>query len=302
MAWNRPSEGAAKPAPKKPSAWRGVVAGLVVVAVALGAVCYFMIGGGDATGERVKPRRETPKRTVTRSDLAKIVEKRTGKAFEPVVTPQKKEPEDLGWYTNKMGVVKRRTSKEGFVIRAAKRADDIFTNKVESQLDAVLNTPLGAGCFDDSVPENFDEEFAYSLTNRIEITEDDPPQVAERKRRVIEAKEQLVALKNQGEDLRQLMIEQKRMLMKKAEDYQFFEQGLMELRRDGATPEEVAEYAMAAKKMMQDREIDQKLPLGIYETEAMKELDNLINPAPKEAADQQEKPQNENEENGGEKL
>ena len=90
--------------------------------------------------------------------------------------------------------------------------------------------------------------------------------------------------------------------MKKAEDYQFFEQGLMELRRDGATPEEVAEYAMAAKKMMQDREIDQKLPLGIYETEAMKELDNLINPAPKEAADQQEKPQSENEENGGEKL
>lgn len=45
MAWNRASE-APKVAPKKPSAMRGVVAGLVTVC-ALGGLCLWMFSGGD---------------------------------------------------------------------------------------------------------------------------------------------------------------------------------------------------------------------------------------------------------------
>ena len=41
MAWNKPSEGAAKPTPKKPSAMRGIVAGAVVVCAAVAAF-YFL--------------------------------------------------------------------------------------------------------------------------------------------------------------------------------------------------------------------------------------------------------------------
>lgn len=83
--------------------------------------------------------------------------------------------------------------------------------------------------------------------------------------------------KNAGKDLREVLLDAKRQLKEKFEDYLFFEEGLNELRMADATSEEIAEYAVAAKKMMEDRGIEEGFCLGPDEEEAMKELNSLIN-------------------------
>ena len=59
MAWNKPSA-APKPAPKKPSALRGVAAGLVAVAVV--AAGFFFLFSGDSGKVEIKKSEKKPTR------------------------------------------------------------------------------------------------------------------------------------------------------------------------------------------------------------------------------------------------
>lgn len=63
MAWNKPSA-APKPQPKKPSAMRGIAAGLVVVAVAVACIVIFMGREGDVTVKKAE-KKPTKIKTVT---------------------------------------------------------------------------------------------------------------------------------------------------------------------------------------------------------------------------------------------
>ena len=63
MGWNKPSGEVSLP-PKKPSAMRGVVAGVACVGVAV-AVAFFVLSGKD-----VKPKAEVMKVLRTRPELA----------------------------------------------------------------------------------------------------------------------------------------------------------------------------------------------------------------------------------------
>jgi hypothetical protein len=60
------------------------------------------------------------------------------------------------------------------------------------------------------------------------------------------------------------------------------EQGLMELRSADASPDEIAEYVLAAKIMMEQLELENPLHLDLDETDAMEKLDKLINPRTKQ--------------------
>ena len=206
--------------------------------------------------------------------MKRIVEAKTGKPMEAFkLTQGEPKAEDPGWYTNKMGEVKRRTGKTR-IFHDVQRS--LFASPAEEQLSGIVNTPLGSNYYDDDVPEDFEEQFAYSLTNRIVIADDDPPDVVEKKQRVIEAKETLVQLKNSGADLKQVLREEKERLKKRFEDYLFFEEGLNKLRAEDASPDEIAEYAMAAKQMMKEREIEAPLALDTDEVDAMEKIEKLI--------------------------
>lgn len=280
MGWNGSGQKGAAPVQpkvttKKPSPIRGLIAGAVVVALAVGA---FFIFTSERCPQDERVSKEKSSIEDRRRAMRKIVESKTGRPFVPAVQAEKpKEPEDLGWYTNKAGVVKRRTGK-GFVIKAGPHRKPLFDNVAENQLSGIVNTPLGANCYDYDVPEDFEEQFAYSLTNAITITENDSPEDAEKKRRVIEAKEHLVNLKKSGADIRQVLLEEKKLLRQRFEDYQAIEQGLNELRGADATPEEIADYARAAKEVMKQHDIEHPLYLAPEESEAYEKLDELISP------------------------
>ena len=66
-----------------------------------------------------------------------------------------------------------------------------------------------------------------------------------------------------------------------------FEQGLFDLRANDASPEEIAEYAKAAKLLMDQKNIEEPLALGFEESDALEQLEDLINPKPKNVEGQE---------------
>ena len=255
MSWNGSNLGGAE-APKveavkkAPSMGKGLLAGLIVIVLAAVAVWFFVLNkdvdepkeeqAPSKTIAEVKPRTQ-PLPTVTRESLKKMVKDKTGS--DVVLAP-------WGYYTNKQGKVVART-RPPFIIGGKSNRPKIFASPAEDQLDGIVNTPLGENYYDDRLPENFEDEFAYSLTNKIEILETDTPEIADRKQRVIEAKETLIQAQKEGRNIREVMLEAKKDMVKKFEDYVFYESGLNQLRASNASPEEIAEYALAAKTMME---------------------------------------------------
>ena len=185
---------------------------------------------------------------------------------------------DLGWYVDKAGVRRKRTGK-GFRVGLSPQKP-LFTNQAEMQLSGIVNTQPGQNFYGDDVPENFEETFAHSLTNRIVINDDDPPDVAEKKQRVIDAKEELRQAWARGENIVEIMNESKREMKKKFDDYLFYERGLKELQQNNASAEELAEYALAAKKVMEAKGIEQRLNLTPDVQKLTREFDAIINNRP----------------------
>ena len=287
--WNRPSAQeptAKKSGSKRPTTLRCVIA-VAAVALAIGAAClYFRSGSEETPVEKVARKTTIQER---RQAMKKLVEKKTGRPFaEPVEQPkaeQPKEKEDLGWYTNKLGEVKRRTGKRFVISTLVKKS--LFTNPAESQLSGIVNTRLGSNYYDYDVPEDFEEQFVKSLSNEIKITDEDTPEEAEKKQRVIEAKEQLKKLWKLGIDIREVVANEKKQIKERFEDYRMFEQGLFDLRANDASPEEIAEYAKAAKLLMDQKNIEEPLALGFEESDALEQLEDLINPKPKNVEGQE---------------
>lgn len=267
----------AKSKPKHPNWGKfAKVCGIVTAPlVIITAVVVFVIANSDEEVEKPKSDKKSTTIAEYKARMAAKVESVTGRKFEPIVVEKPEEPLDLGFYTNKMGEVKRRTGKK--IILVSPKRKKLFTNHAEEQLSGVVNTALGANFYDYDVPADFEEQFLHSLTNQIEIAEDDTDEEANEKQRVIDAKETLRQAWERGDDLVELMKVEKQNMREKFESYITFEQGLNQMRAAGADADELAEYALAAKMMMQQLDIEHPLALGINEAEAMKRLEKIIN-------------------------
>ncbi len=189
------------------------------------------------------------------------------------------------FYTNKLGEVKRRTGKVS--ANWGRVTKQIFSNRCERVLGAMLMTPLGQNFYDDDVPEDFVVDFNNSLFQKIEFAPDDTPDERREKELVIAAKEELKRRMDRGEDIVEIVRQEKKMLKEKFESYVEFEQGLNKLRAGNASPEEISEYALAAKKIMDQHDIEMPLSLGEDESEAYKELQRLIGEKPEEQGDEE---------------
>lgn len=188
MAWNGSAGTEKKPAIKRNPFPIGKVLScllLVALAVAMGAYVYML--PEDSVVKKDISEGEKIIKSFTREDLKKMVESKVGHEIEiaprtkPEPKPSVKDDAPFGYYTNKLGQVKRKTGKGGVVVNmAAALPPPLFTEPAECQLDGLVNTPLGGNYYDYDVPEDFEEQFAFSLTNKIVIAEDDPPDVVKR--------------------------------------------------------------------------------------------------------------------------
>ena len=212
MAWNRPSE-APKPAPKKPSAMRGVVAGLVVVC-ALGGLCLWMFSGKDAA----------PKANVAkeRGLIKEVTPAAAPKPVAPEPKPEKKV--NVTYKTNEQGLIMRYEDGKPRWLHWRKPPSKYGTVKIDlthpddSELQAediamkdmpktdlflaYLYNAVDGEEFGDAIPlENFEKRFLASLKRPIIVSHDDPDEIKEIKRGVIELRKELKDRYDAGEDI-----------------------------------------------------------------------------------------------------
>lgn len=138
MAWNKPS-GAPKPVQKKPSAMRGVVAGLVVAALAAACVLVFMGKGEKPVGKvEKKPTKIKEVKPASSPKPVKVEEKveKATDAAKPPIEKAKKAPKQPVGYQRVM------TLMDGTVVTNKYKA--IFKRPFENILAASMR-PTGTG-------------------------------------------------------------------------------------------------------------------------------------------------------------
>ena len=210
--WNRPGE-APKKAAKKPSPVRGVIAGALVVALAAGAYFAFFAGTGEKPQKAGKEKSPSAIKEVTPAPAPKAAEKPAPKAEEKQKAPN--------FDTNKWQLV------NGFVIpKGARLPRNSLTNKqvsvykysTDSLIAGAIQPP--SGTIMPPLPplrDGLDKVFLRSLNDPIEILDSDSPELRAQKEAVIVARAQIKEMMDQGMSFREVLQENRKLMMENAE-------------------------------------------------------------------------------------
>ncbi len=265
MGWNG-SGGTAtpqKPIKKKtqaPSASRGLVAGLIVVAVACVGLFYFLSGEKEQTAKT-----DTPKKSGTIAEV-KPAPAAPAKAEAEKPKEEKKElpPQKVGETRNGYillpsgrlhkvrGVITNSVSATQF-----KGKYEIFDFHCENEIACMLTMEPGETLVGTPVYNGrFTKQFLESLKTPILINADDSEEDKELKRNVIQAKKELKEAYDRGEDIEKIMLDTRK-------EFQDLARYKMELRgmiyeykkTEGVTDQDVEDYVQAANKMLEDKGI-----------------------------------------------
>jgi hypothetical protein len=256
MAWNG-SDGAAKPrkVEKKPSAWRGLLAAVIVIGGAAG-VCLFLFGPATVVGPRVKDKAKTAKIADATPEVAPTVQEAPK---EPTVDPDAR-PTKVGEVVNgyvmlpsgrihkPTGVVTNR------VADYARSKYSIFEKRSDNEIAAIImmkpgDTLVGTKRYDTW----FTRQFLESLNEPIAFSDDDEPWQVELKNMVIQARNELKEAYDNGEDIDELMSESRQQLQDlsryKQQIRQLYAQNLQECE----TEEHLEELQRAVNIMLEEK-------------------------------------------------
>lgn len=259
MGWNgsgqtNETDGAKAPIrkAKSPSAWRGAVAGLAVVAIAGIGLWYVM------SGEKKGPEK---------SDVDKdrnIKEVTPAAAPKPVTNTVPAKPKRvLKTYIDERGI-ERYEGGLRVVKHWPKPPQDqmntnphLFKNHAEFEILGLVTTEPGTFMLDiDYNKRTFEPAFIESLKHKIEILPDDSPEVREQKLAVIEAKKTLEEAYKRGEDVTQIMNESRKELVRlNRYREQLIETASVKLSQDGTTDKDLNDWVDAMNKMLNDNGI-----------------------------------------------
>lgn len=239
MSWNHPSEKKVEKVSVGGVAWkRGLIAGGIVVVVALIAA-WFVFSGADEADRDEKARKvglikETKPAVTAKTNAVEVAE------VKEETDPKKRIVEVVSCSTNKSF---------GRIVRVVRTADGKthkeihflpppFKHGTDQMLAVVLNPnpnggtlPMPRSMFMNS--RDLDKEFRESLKDPIVINEDDSPKLQENKRKVMEAREQIKELMDQGLHFQEILDEHKRLLQENAEIRNKAMRELRELRKAG---------------------------------------------------------------------
>ena len=255
MAWNRPNA-AKQPTVKKdearaPSKVKGAVAGLVTVC-ALGGVCMLFLVGPK------QPRNERPNRN--RGLIKEVKPAATPRVVEgndpepdPNARPTRPGQRVNGYVMLPNGKIHKMTGSAptNCVVRGEYA---IFPHASENIIAGLLSIKPGMSVIGNARDYNgkFTENFLKSLTVPIIVSKDDPEDVKELKRAVNEAKIELKAAHDRGENIEDI-------IAKARGEMQDLARYKLDLKREvssyahreAVTPEDVDTYLKAANMMLE---------------------------------------------------
>ncbi len=252
MAWNG-SDGSAtpaKPVKKAPSALRGLVAGLLVVAVA--AVGLFLLLSGDekqgVKSDEKPVAIEEVKPVPAPADDSSVI-KPSGKKREPrQLTVDRKSPVATPNIASNSIVITY-----GMVNGKSIFKRRIFRHNSENLIAAVLTTQPGLRIIDIPLGKRFEDDFLKSLHDPIRVEEGDTPEEIELKQLMVDVKKELVDRIKNGENLSDIITEARKDINKLAQYNEDVRHTYFEMREHAKDMTEVEEFRLAANRMLEER-------------------------------------------------
>ena len=207
MGWNR-SDGAAKPCKgggKRPAAWRGLIAALVVVAGA-GVAAWLMLGRSNPPREAATDEARKPGRIAeAKPSMAATPPAAKPKAEKKVLTREEKLARIRARYgdnipENLKATVYFLENPPAQTYEPAKTKSDIFKHPSERVIASMLRIEPGDFILQKrTLDENFDRDLAAAMEEPIEFSDADTEEERSLKQAVIETKSELAKRAAAGE-------------------------------------------------------------------------------------------------------
>ena len=244
---------------RKVALWSGIL----LVPVALGTVLMLAFG---SSAERTTPQQKSEKK-------AKIVSVRTeittNTPVENVEEPPTRDPSILSirktinpftgeemMFTNRHKQVKANAgviSRDSFQKNKHKPKRKLFKHYSENYICGLMRTPLGVPIVRGRLPKNFDEDFVKSYAEEIKIEPEDTEEDIALKQAMIDFKEEIRDLIASGESVSEIVLDAREEQNKLAEYRKNLMRTIADLRREGATREELNEAREAANVMLDNK-------------------------------------------------
>lgn len=257
--WNRSSGADAVPKriDKRPSPVRGILAGVVVVILA--CITLWILFGRNAAKD-LNDKTGKSRSLIQEVQPAKAATNALSVA--KVEAPKELPPQKIGEIRD--GYVKLpsgrlhrvkgiHTNKTAYV----KSKYEIFQHRCDNEIAALLSLKPGGLIF--GTPRyngKFKQEFIESLKTPIIVTQDDSPEDAALKRSVNEAKIELKAALDRGEDIEQIMLDTRKELQDLGRYKMEIQHELNDFRKkEGVTTEDVEDFVKACNTMLEKKGI-----------------------------------------------
>ena len=239
---------------------RGLLAALVVVIG--GVLAFYFICGQSETPAPSAPK-DKKRGKIAEVEPAKVAKKAVPKAEEaPKIDPNAR-PTKVGEVVNgyvllPSGRLHRRTGViTNSVANRPKGEYHIFKHDTDNEIACYLTIKPGEGPFGPRrYTGRFKQEFLDSLKTPIEITDEDTPYQAQLKRDVIDARKELKAALDRGEDIEQIILDTREELQDLSR-YKMQVQSLFNETRlnECETEQDVEDLFDACNKMLEDKGI-----------------------------------------------
>ena len=275
---SKKSKASTRKAPAKVA--KGIVAGVVVVAIAI-SVCYLLTRG---MGREEQEKKALPKKPTRIAEVSPDVS--PSKPVEMKVEPPKVDPNVRpskvgevvnGYVLLPSGRMHKRTGViTNSVASRAKGAYHIFDHASDNEIACYLSMKPGDTLVGPArYTGRFKERFLESIKTPIIVTEEDTPEQAQLKRDVIAARLQLKDALDRGEDIEQIMLDTRKELQDLARYKSELRKQFNELRRaEGTTEEDVDTLLEACNKMLESKGIAPMKFGPITRRKIMSELEN----------------------------
>ena len=257
MAWNRPSEnvGAKEVRSPKSGVLKGALAGLCVVVLA--GVAIWLISGGETRQDAAsaKGRGRIKEVTPAKGPKSESADAAPQKAKPPTAKPD--HPQTNQWGNPKhWGSIKLRPAHTSRIDRASLPISyTAFEHMAERDIAGLLT--IEPGTFMIAAVEfgdDFIQSFKESLKSPALVTQDDSEEVKELKRAVNEAKAELKARMDAGEDIAKIMNDTRKELYELGAYRDELQKMIDEatLKKE-TTREDAEDIVAAANKMLEER-------------------------------------------------
>ena len=244
--------------------WRKIAlgGGAILALVAVGLILKLAFGGdGDKAvaqlaAEKTAKIAEVKPAVITNSPVEKAEEPPRDPSIISIKKTINPFTGEEMLFTNRHKQVKANAgiiSRDSLMKNKHRPKRKLFKHYSENYICGLMRTPLGMPVVRGRLPANFDEDFAKSYAEEIKIEPEDTEEDIAMKQAMIDFKEEVKEQIANGESVSQIVLEARDEQNKLAEYRKNLMRTIADLRREGATREELNEVREAANVMLDNK-------------------------------------------------